>query len=155
MRRAHGTATWLHSGGLYLCSLDIVSKYVFIIISCLFMPRRFLCTEIRVNTLQCPSILFFPFTSNIQHLQNALNRENICKEVGGRGEGGQPQNSRKHNLTRHSNSNSIQNTVWSVAITTIKRKFVFDHTSFATLSNVVKLNTLKTEGGITHKEQLS
>ena len=36
-------------------------------------------------------------------------------------------------------SNSAQNTLFSVAIITIKRKFFFAHTSSAPLSNVVKL----------------
>ena len=54
------------------------------------------------------------------------------------------------------NSNSVQNTLLSVAIVTIKRKFFFTHTSSATLTiSLIKLNTLKTEAGITHKEQLS
>ena len=54
-----------------------------------------------------------------------------------------------------SNSNSIQKTLLSVAIVTIKRIFFFSHPSSATLNNAVKLNTLKPEGGMTHKEQLS
>ena len=55
-----------------------------------------------------------------------------------------------------SNSNSIQKTLLSVAIITIKRIFFFfSHPSSATLNNAVKLNTLKPEGGMTHKEQLS
>ena len=49
----------------------------------------------------------------------------------------------------------IQNTLLSIAIITSKWKFFFVHTSSATLNNVVNLNTLKTEGSITHKEQLS
>ena len=52
------------------------------------------------------------------------------------------------------NSNSVQNTLLSVAIVTIKRKFFFTHTSSATLTiSLIKLNTLKTEAGITHRER--
>ena len=52
--------------------------------------------------------------------------------------------------------NSVQNTLLSVAIITIKWTFFFTHTSSATLTiSSIKLNTLKTEAGITYKEQMS
>ena len=54
-----------------------------------------------------------------------------------------------------SGHNSIQKTLLSITIITIKQKFFFARTSSATLNNVVKLNTLKTGGSITHKELLS
>ena len=41
----------------------------------------------------------------------------------------------------------MKNTLLSIAIIAIKQIFFFAHTSSAILNNVVKLNTLRTEGG--------
>ena len=51
------------------------------------------------------------------------------------------------NYTRY----SIQKSLLCIAIITIKQKLFFIYTNSATLNNAVKLNTLKTEEGITHK----
>ena len=55
----------------------------------------------------------------------------------------------------HVASSRTENTLLSVAIITIKWKSFFRSHQLCHINNLVKLNTLKTEADITHKEQLS